>query len=89
MHRDDLFDVCVAPFTDYVITASVDGYVKFWKKQAVGIEFVKEYRAHMENIVATSCGQDGLWYACASTDKTIKVFDVNNFGKTQDLKVTC
>jgi peptidylprolyl isomerase domain and WD repeat-containing protein 1 len=30
-----------------VITGSVDGHLKFWKKQETGIEFVKHYRAHL------------------------------------------
>src|SRR5271169_4808313 len=47
MHRDTLAYVTVTPFTDFVITTSVDGVVKFWKKQAVGIEFVKQYRGHL------------------------------------------
>ena len=33
--------------TDFIITASVDGHVKFWKKQEEGIEFVKHFRAHL------------------------------------------
>lgn len=33
--------------TDFVITASQDGHVKYWKKQEDGIEFVKHYRAHL------------------------------------------
>jgi hypothetical protein len=33
--------------SDFIITASVDGHVKFWKKQEEGIEFVKHFRAHL------------------------------------------
>ncbi|KAJ9519185.1 hypothetical protein QJQ45_007742 [Haematococcus lacustris] len=33
--------------SDFIITASVDGCLKFWKKQIEGIEFVKVYRAHV------------------------------------------
>ena len=33
--------------TDFFITGSVDGFVKFWKKQTVGVEFVKMYRSHL------------------------------------------
>lgn len=40
--------------TDFVITGSVDGHLKFWKKQETGIEFVKHYRAHLG-------GVDGEW----------------------------
>ena len=32
--------------TDYLITGSVDGHLKFWKKKPEGVEFVKHFRAH-------------------------------------------
>ncbi len=40
---------CVNRFrTDFIITASCDGHVKFWKKKdEEGIEFVKHFRSHM------------------------------------------
>lgn len=46
MHRDVVSHV-VCTKTDFVITASVDGHVKFWKKTEEGIEFVKHFRAHL------------------------------------------
>ena len=39
--------LCHTSRTDFIITASVDGHVKFWKKQEEGIEFVKHFRAHL------------------------------------------
>ena len=33
--------------TDFLITASCDGHVKFWKKTEDGIEFVKHFRSHL------------------------------------------
>ncbi|MCO5576047.1 hypothetical protein L7F22_029854 [Adiantum nelumboides] len=47
MHRDTLTFVKVTPHTNFVLTASLDGFVKFWKKQETGVEFVKQYRAHL------------------------------------------
>lgn len=38
------FSVCR---TDFIVTASCDGHIKFWKKQEEGIEFVKHFRAHL------------------------------------------
>ncbi len=82
MHRDTLARVSVTPApTDFVVTASVDGHVKFWKKQAEGIEFVKHYRAHLGPIVDASVSADGALYASISSDGTVKVFDVANFGQ--------
>ena len=36
-----------ATSSDFFITGSIDGFVKFWKKQPIGIEFVKMYRSHL------------------------------------------
>lgn len=80
MHKDQLSFVTVTPFTDFLITSSVDGVVKFWKKVAVGIESVKEFRVHVGEIKSVSVSQDGRSFATAGADKTIKIFDVITFG---------
>jgi peptidylprolyl isomerase domain and WD repeat-containing protein 1 len=80
MHRDSMANVTVTPTTDFVITTSVDGVVKFWKKQAVGIEFVKQYRGHLGPVSSVSVSADGSMFASASNDKSVKIFDVVNFG---------
>jgi peptidylprolyl isomerase domain and WD repeat-containing protein 1 len=66
--------------TDFVITTSVDGHLKLWKKQDTGIEFVKHYRAHMMPIVGVSASADGQLFASIAEDESAKVFDVVNFG---------
>ena len=81
MHNDQLSFVTVTPLTDFLITSSVDGVVKFWKKVAVGIESVKEFKAHNGEIKSVSVSQDGRSFATAGADKTIKIFDVPTFGK--------
>ena len=82
MHRDTLTFVTVTPLTDFIITTSADGVVKFWKKQAVGIEFVKQYRGHLGPVTSVSVSADGSMFVSASSDKTVKIFDVVNFGIT-------
>ncbi|ETI26965.1 hypothetical protein G647_10064 [Cladophialophora carrionii CBS 160.54] len=82
MHKDQLVSVTVAPSpVDFVITTSVDGVVKFWKKIATGIEFAKEYRAHEGRILSSSISFDGAFFATAGDedDNTIKIFDVVTF----------
>ncbi|KAL9099757.1 MAG: hypothetical protein Q9163_004788 [Psora crenata] len=79
MHKDQLSYATITLFTDFLITSSVDGVVKFWKKVAVGIESVKEFRAHTGDIRGVSISQDGRSFATAGTDKTIKIFDVVTF----------
>lgn len=47
--------------------------------------FVKHYRAHLSPITSVSASADGLMYASVSTegqDGSIKIFDVQNFGKS-------
>ena len=79
MHKDQLSFVTITPVTDFLITSSVDGVVKFWKKASVGIESVKEFRAHNGDIRSVNVSQDGRSFATAGGDKTIKIFDVVTF----------
>lgn len=79
MHRDQLCFTTFTPDTDFLITCSVDGVVKFWKKDFGGIEFVKEFRAHNGEIKSVSVSADGRSFATAGTDKTVKIFDVVTF----------
>ncbi|RXI04749.1 hypothetical protein DVH24_039023 [Malus domestica] len=46
MHRDVVTHVAVSS-ADFVVTGSVDGHLKFWKKKAIGIEFAKHFRSHL------------------------------------------
>jgi peptidylprolyl isomerase domain and WD repeat-containing protein 1 len=80
MHRDVMTLVAVAS-TDFVITTSVDGHLKFWKKTAKGVEFVKHFRSHLGSITGLTVSNDGLLMATAAADKSFKVYDVINFGK--------
>lgn len=66
--------------TDFIITTSVDGHLKLWKKQDVGIEFVKDFRAHVDAVVAASVSADGKLFSTMSEDGSVKIFDVVNFG---------
>ena len=67
--------------TEFIITTSIDGHLKFWKKQDIGIEFVKHYRAHLGQVVGVSASADGQLFASVAEDGSAKVFDVINFGK--------
>jgi len=81
MHKDQLAFVTFTPFTDFLITSSMEGTVKFWKKAVVGVESVKEFRAHIGEITSVSVSQDGRSFATAGVDQTVKIFDVVTFGE--------
>jgi peptidylprolyl isomerase domain and WD repeat-containing protein 1 len=85
MHRDVLSHVQLA--SEFLITASYDGHVKFWKKQETGIEFVKHFRAHLGRVVDMATSSDGLLMCTISDDKAIKIFDVVNFDMISMMKL--
>lgn len=87
MHRDTISFVVLTPYTNFLLTASIDGHVKFWKKQESGIEFVKHYRAHLAPVVGLCCSADGMLAASISTDGTAKVYDVTNFDLINMIKL--
>jgi peptidylprolyl isomerase domain and WD repeat-containing protein 1 len=79
MHKEQLSFLTMTPLTDFLITSSADGAVKFWKKGNQGIEFVKEFKAHVGEIQSVSVSADGRSFATAGVDKSIKIFDVITF----------
>ncbi|KAH9179134.1 hypothetical protein EDB89DRAFT_2111335 [Lactarius sanguifluus] len=86
MHRD-VINFVVVTRTDFLITTSVDGHLKLWKKQETGIEFVKHYRAHMSPILGVSASADGELFASVAEDGSAKVFDVVNFDMINMIKL--
>ena len=47
MHRSVVTHTLSIAKNNFIVTASTDGFVKFWKKQSEGIVFVKMFRAHL------------------------------------------
>ncbi|KAH0494063.1 hypothetical protein TgHK011_000697 [Trichoderma gracile] len=54
MHKEQVLFATWTPLTDFLITSSADGVVKFWKKIGKGIEFVKQFKAHNGTITSVS-----------------------------------
>jgi len=79
MHRDIVTHVAVSKVTEFVITGSKDGHVKFWKKMKDSIEFVKHYHAHLGAIHAFVVSPDGKMLVTTSADKMIKFFEISGF----------
>ncbi|KAL1521995.1 hypothetical protein AB1Y20_021640 [Prymnesium parvum] len=86
MHRDHVTHVVTTP-TDFVVTASRDGQIKFWKKMQRGIEFVKHFRAHLAPIACVACSRDGTMLATTAPDKAFKIFDVLSFDMIRWVKL--
>ena len=75
MHRDVVTHVVVSQATDFVITGSADGHIKFWKKMPEGIEFVKHYKSHNGPITSLSLSVDQLQLCTSSSkDKCMKFY---------------
>lgn len=79
MHRDVVSHVAVSKTTEFIVTGSVDGHVKFWKKMAETIEFVKHYQAHLGAINAMVVSPDGKMLVTTATDNMIKFFEISGF----------
>lgn len=79
MHRDVVTHVYVTK-TQFIITSSLDGFIKFWKKTSNGIEFVKSFKSHSGPIEDMSITTTGSELASISRkDKSVKIFDIVNF----------
>ncbi|CAG2209963.1 PPWD1 [Mytilus edulis] len=88
MHRDVITHLAVSK-SDFIVTASCDGHVKFWKKkEEEGIEFVKHFRSHLGNIQDLGMSPNGEFCCTISDDKSAKVFDVVNFDMINMMKLT-
>lgn len=88
MHRDIVDNVISATASNFIITTSLDGNIKFWKKNYIGIEFVKQYKAHLGKITGISISRSGL-YMCTSSpkDECVKIFDILNFDMIHFIKL--
>ena len=79
MHRDVVTHVAVARAAEFVLTASADGHVKFWRKMPRSIEFVKQFVAHLDRLVSLTLSHDDQRLLTSSVDSSVKIFDVVQF----------
>ncbi|VDN58518.1 unnamed protein product [Dracunculus medinensis] len=88
MHRDVITHV-IAMKTDFIVTASCDGILKFWKKKhSEGIEFVKQFRCHLHSFSSLAVNHSGTFLATVcSQDQSVKIFDVINFDMINIIKL--
>lgn len=86
MHRDIITHV-VSTKTEFIVTGSYDGHIKFWKKMEEGVEFVKHFRSHLMPIHSLTTNASGTLLCSASADKCAKIFDVVNFDMINIIKL--
>ncbi|XP_025109974.1 LOW QUALITY PROTEIN: peptidylprolyl isomerase domain and WD repeat-containing protein 1-like [Pomacea canaliculata] len=87
MHREIVTHLAVAK-NGFLVTASCDGHVKFWKKaEEKGIDFVKHFRSHLGAVNDLAMSANGELCCTVSDDKTAKVFDVINFDMINMLRL--
>ena len=67
------------PFQKKIQINIISLFNQFWKKQEVGLEFVKHFRAHLAPIKNMTINSNGTLMISISEDKHGKVFDVVNF----------
>ena len=88
MHKDVVDNVVCAVKSDFVVTTSLDGNLKFWKKNFIGIEFVKQYKAHQGKITGVAISNSGSYLStCSSKDESLKIFDILNFDMIHFVKL--
>ncbi|EFA85921.1 WD40 repeat-containing protein [Heterostelium album PN500] len=85
MHKDVCNQMHVTK-TEFIITGDILGYIKFWKKQPNGIDFVKTFKSH-QGLFTMTVSYDGLWMCSAGQDKNVRIFDVNNFDIVNSFKI--
>lgn len=73
-HTNSIFSVVSSLNKDYVMTASRDARIKFWKVTD-NFSMDEEIVAHMYAINHIAFRPDGRYFATGSMDKTIKVWD--------------
>ena len=76
MHKEEI--TCIVSSTEggFISTGSSDGVIKFWKKTYKGIEFAKQYRAHVSPISSILFSQCGLKMASiSSSEAVVKLYD--------------
>lgn len=87
MHRDIVTHIVVSKPTDFIITGSIDGHIKFWKKMPDTIEFVKHFQAHLAPLNSVEISGNGLRLVTTSKDQVIKFFEIQSFDMSHMIAV--
>ena len=88
MHRDQIHSIHPAGNLGMLLTLSLDGVAKFWKRTgtADSLEFVKSYQAHVGTIAAATATHNGTTMASVGGDGQIKIYAMETFDITALIK---
>jgi len=78
MHRAPVTHTLCTTNTNFLLTASSDGHLKFWHKTVENVEFVKDFKVADQGVSHLSASSDGKWAVCVC-GTTAAIFDVLNF----------
>lgn len=78
MHKETVNNIISSSKSDFIITFSIDGHVKFWKKVFHLVEFTKNFKAHSGLITGAALSKNHDLLCTIGLDKTMKIFDVLN-----------
>ena len=87
MHKETVNNIFASSKSDFIITVSIDGHIKFWKKVFHLIEFTKNFKAHSGLITGVSLSKNHDLLCSVGLDKTLKIFDVLNCDLRMSIKL--
>lgn len=88
MHRDVVNNILTSSKQNLIVTCSVDGHIKFWKKVFCLVEFVKNFKAHNGLVMGMAFSKNHDLLVSVGVDKTLKMFDVLNCDLRTVIKLT-
>lgn len=88
MHRDTINNILTSSKQNLIVTSSVDGHIKFWKKVYCLVEFIKNFKAHSGLVMNMAFSKNQDLLASVGVDRTLKLFDVLNCDLRTVIKLT-
>lgn len=86
-HSETISQVLVKRSSDLIISISIDGVIKFWKKGFRLIDYFKTFKAHSGTVLSAKIAEtSNRLYTTSVVDKTTKIFDLSTFDMIDIIK---
>lgn len=80
MHKDYINNIICVNSLSLIISISIDGVIKFWKKLYKEIVFLKQYKAHIGRVTGFSISYNSSkGVSCSDKDSVLKAYDLNSY----------